>query len=334
MSNLASLSNNLLHSKTIQSAANEKAATLVLLEHLAEIDRRRLYAIKGYSSLWEYIHKVLGYSEAQTSERVSAVRIMVKIPEVKRELAAGHLTLTSTAKLGAHARRENLAAQETVSLLHQVLGKSAREVERVLLTSLAGSNPSVKISANHDSSKAITPELTRITIEVDEEFLKLVEKMKNIKGNPVVSFQEVFKTAMKEYIHKREVKPTKPIKPKHAIAKPVKTEPLRAPEVRLTPAQVEGNHSDKTNLRNHSRYIPAVSRNFIRVRSGDRCEFTDPLTNRRCESKSGLQFDHIIPYAAGGQSTPDNLRHYCRTHNIQTAIQYFGVAKIQPYLKI
>jgi len=39
--------------------------------------------------MWEYCHKALGYAESQSSERVSAMWPMVKVPEVKQELEAG-----------------------------------------------------------------------------------------------------------------------------------------------------------------------------------------------------------------------------------------------------
>src|SRR5262245_59302969 len=106
--NLRSVSDEVLHSQSLTAAANVKAATLALLEHLAVVDRRRLYSARGYSSLWDFVHKGLGYSEAQASDRVAAVRVMAKVPEVRAELQAGRLSLTSTAKLGAHMRREKL----------------------------------------------------------------------------------------------------------------------------------------------------------------------------------------------------------------------------------
>ncbi|MBI2606852.1 MAG: hypothetical protein HYW49_12305 [Deltaproteobacteria bacterium] len=73
---------------------------------------------------------------------------------------------------------------------------------------------------------------------------------------------------------------------------------------------------------------------MVRVRSDCRCEYIDHATNRRCESKSGLQFDHIKPFAIGGNHAPENLRHYCRAHNTLVAIEHFGNAKMQPYLKL
>lgn len=318
MKNLISISNDSLHTETLHAAADEKAATLVLLEHLAEIDRRRLYAMRGYCSLWEYIQKALGYSESQAFERVAAMRLIVRVPEVKEELRAGMLTLTTTAKLGAHVRREKLAPKETAALLQEVVGKTSREVERILVAqSCEPKRP--------DRVRAITQELTRVTMEVDEEFLKLVQQIKDLKGNPALAMQEIFKTAMQEYVKRREPKMPKGQLPK---GKPLKAQPeissepnnallLGSPKVRVTP----GKQTSK------GRYIPVAERAFVKIRSEGQCEFADPVTKRRCESRSGLEFDHIKPFAMGGVHTSDNLRHYCKAHNTLAAIEEFAARK-------
>ena len=43
-------------------------------------------------------------------------------------------------------------------------------------------------------------------MEVDPEFLALVERVKELKGNPALSFQEAFEFAMQEYVQKRDKK--------------------------------------------------------------------------------------------------------------------------------
>ena len=96
VSDLASVTDHTLHSNTMAAASSEKSATLVLLEYLAEVDRRRLYATFAYSSLWEYVHKALGYSEGQASERVGAMRVMVKVPEVREQLEEMEIKLAQS----------------------------------------------------------------------------------------------------------------------------------------------------------------------------------------------------------------------------------------------
>src|SRR5690606_31730579 len=51
-----------------------------------------------------------------------------------------------------------------------------------------------------------------------------------------------------------------------------------------------------------SRYVPKQVCLQVRLRSGDRCEYVDPVTKRRCSSRTGLQFDHVKPFAMGGRT--------------------------------
>lgn len=294
-----------LHSATLRAAKNEKAATLELLEYLAEVDRRRLYAEWAYSSLFEYVHKALGYSEAQSSERVSTMRLLRKVPEVKAALEKGSLTLTSTAKLASHVRREKSSLEDTLSLLEKCEGKPTREVERVLVAN------STQMAPTPEKVRAVTPALTRITLEVDEEFMALVTRLRELDGNPGLTLQAAFQLAMREYVKRREAKPSK----KTPGDMNLRTA-SRAPEVK-----------------SRSRYIPTAMRNRVRHRSGDQCEYRDPASKRRCESRSGLEFDHVLPFGKGGGNESENLRHACRSHNLFYAIRSYGTKKMKPYLR-
>ena len=55
------------------SVSKERALTTEVLEFLREVDRRRLYAESGYSSLWEFCVKELGYTEGSASRRISSM---------------------------------------------------------------------------------------------------------------------------------------------------------------------------------------------------------------------------------------------------------------------
>lgn len=292
--------------KTREAAAQEKKAALALLEYLSEVDRRRLHVGRGYSSLWEFVHKALGYSESQASERISAMRLMVKVPEVKEQLSVGGLTLTATAKLAAHVRRESLAPAETVNLLNDVTGKSTREVERILVANAV--EPPMKF----ERIKAITSSRTRVSFDVNENFMKLLDRVRELKGNPALSLEVIFLELMNGFVNRtRELEPETP--------------ELRAPEMKL------GARGE--NVPNHSRYIRVRDRAVVAMRSQGRCEYVDSLTGRRCESRSGLEFDHIVPFAKGGRTQAANLRQFCRAHNSWAAIQAYGRRKMNRYLK-
>src|SRR3989338_7076765 len=58
---LRSLKDDELLTRTHDLARREQALTLEVMAHLNEIERRRLYAARGYSSLFEYCTQALGY---------------------------------------------------------------------------------------------------------------------------------------------------------------------------------------------------------------------------------------------------------------------------------
>ena len=54
---------------------------------------------------------------------------------------------------------------------------------------------------------------------------------------------------------------------------------------------------------------------------------------QNCGSSHAPEQDHIKPQAHGGNSTKENLRWLCRSCNQRAAIEKFGMAKMQKYLK-
>lgn len=71
-----------------------------------------------------------------------------------------------------------------------------------------------------------------------------------------------------------------------------------------------------------SRRIPSEVRRAVWLRDGGRCTFVGPAG--RCGEVGWLEFHHVIPFAAGGPATVDNITLRCRAHNQYEADRYFG----------
>ena len=71
-----------------------------------------------------------------------------------------------------------------------------------------------------------------------------------------------------------------------------------------------------------SRHIPAAVRRTVWARDESRCAFSG--TDGRCRETGFLEFHHLVPFAAGGPSTVDNLQLRCRAHNAYQAAIDFG----------
>ncbi|HEU0094413.1 MAG TPA: HNH endonuclease [Vicinamibacteria bacterium] len=72
-----------------------------------------------------------------------------------------------------------------------------------------------------------------------------------------------------------------------------------------------------------SRNVPAEVKRLAAARDQRRCAFVAP-NGRRCDERRFLEFHHVVPYAAGGQPTAENIQLRCRAHNGYEADLFYG----------
>jgi hypothetical protein len=74
-------------------------------------------------------------------------------------------------------------------------------------------------------------------------------------------------------------------------------------------------------------HIPAAVRREVFNREGGSCAFVGE-EGRRCGSTLRLEYQHIVPVARGGRSSPENLTLFCRSHNQLQADKDFGAEHV------
>jgi hypothetical protein len=72
-----------------------------------------------------------------------------------------------------------------------------------------------------------------------------------------------------------------------------------------------------------SRSVPAEVKRKVWLRDHGQCAFVS-LHGRRCRERAFLEFHHVEPYAAGGETTASNISLRCREHNVHEAERVFG----------
>ncbi len=77
--------------------------------------------------------------------------------------------------------------------------------------------------------------------------------------------------------------------------------------------------------RKNSRRPPDSARQRALERAGYQCEYRGP-EGVRCTQRTGLEIDHIEPYAKGGSTSERNLRVLCKSHNLLVAAREYGEA--------
>ncbi|MCB9891512.1 MAG: HNH endonuclease [Planctomycetes bacterium] len=72
-----------------------------------------------------------------------------------------------------------------------------------------------------------------------------------------------------------------------------------------------------------SRYVSSELRELVFERANYRCEFVTG-GGVRCDERTGLQIDHIVPHGLHGPTVLANLRCFCGVHNRWVAEQVYG----------
>lgn len=160
-------------------AAQERELTTVILHHLQEVEVRRLFAKRGFSSLFEYCTLELGYSAASAQRRIASMRLLRAIPEMEEKIATGALNLSNVAqaaKFFQHEAKSNkpLSVDDQKKILQDLEGKSTREAER----ELAGKSSNPQAFLNHDRIKPITKTHSEIRFVAEQPLLDDLEKIK------------------------------------------------------------------------------------------------------------------------------------------------------------
>ena len=98
-STVAALPDYLLLAQTAQLARHEQALQILVLDHLCEIEARRLHLTRGYGSLFDYVVHELDYTAAAAWRRIKAMRLCRHTGGARELLQDGSLNLSNAAQL-------------------------------------------------------------------------------------------------------------------------------------------------------------------------------------------------------------------------------------------
>ncbi len=132
--NLKHLTDKILIYDTKKLVSSEREVTVKVLHHLKEIDRRKLYSDLGFSSLYDYCVRELGYSEGSAHRRISSCRLLDEIPSISAKIESGNLNLMIVSDLAQFFKEESISdTPRKEAILKEVEGLSRRECELKLM---------------------------------------------------------------------------------------------------------------------------------------------------------------------------------------------------------
>ncbi len=196
-----------------------------------------------------------------------------------------------------------------------------------------------EVNSKGESETPAAEKLYHVSFAANEEFMKQLERANELsfQGNKDgLALQNVLGKALGEYLQRRCPKERearrnaqKARRERRAAAKAalelisgetsVGVTETAATIVETPVAEAAGGNALKETP---SRYIPAAMRDAVLVRDGCCCTFESEV-GVRCGSRRNLEVDHIVPFAAGGESRSGNLRTLCAAHNLRAAYEVF-----------
>ncbi|MES2803185.1 MAG: HNH endonuclease signature motif containing protein [Bdellovibrionota bacterium] len=134
---LSQVENHELLNRLEKLSRSERKITHLILWHILELENRRLYADRGFSSCFEYLTQGLGYSEGSANRRLQSARLLKQVPEAAQKIENGSLKLSQLAQVQKCLRHEKqngkpLTIERTQEILSLVESKNTFETEKVL----------------------------------------------------------------------------------------------------------------------------------------------------------------------------------------------------------
>ncbi len=249
------------------------------------------------------------------------MRLLKSLPQIESKIENGVLPLSTLSLAQSFFRKEKIkSANKKIEILNQLECKSARAVEKILLSHSAEPRKYIP-----EKLRVVSENLHHLSLCIDQNLLDKIDELRALLSHKCASLSELIETLVDEGLKKHRVKPADTsakaspaaeLSPKIPTSLRFMTPPPPAMEI----------------FKAQSRYIPSKLKQRVWQRDRGECTYIDNKTGRKCGSKHFLQYDHIEPFALGGKTSEENLRLRCAMHNRLAAVEIFGGAKMRKHV--
>ena len=329
-----------------------------LLPYLAEVDRRRLYAKLGYSSMFTFCVQRFRMSEATAVKRIRAARAAQRFPILLDMIARAEIHLSGLHRLAAH-----LTADNHRDVLAEAKHKTSREIDAIVVrlapkpdvpSSLralprpsAAATPAApdlfaSVAATSSSepaaqplAPAAAPAATVSSVEPAARPPAATVRPRPARApDPIPLAPRKYKLTItlgeegRSTLHQLQgllahrIPSGDPAAIVELALRTLLEQSLRQ-KAALTDAPRASRTEPGTRRATRSRAIPAAIKRAVWERDGGSCAYVAP-GGHRCNETRCLEYAHGDPWAKGGEHTVDNVALRCRAHNTYEAVRDYG----------
>ena len=280
-----------------------------LLVHLGEIDERKLYLDRAFSSMFTFCTRELGFSEGAAYNRILVARAARRLPALIDAVRSGRVHLAGLRLLAPHLTQENHE-----QLLSKAAGRAKDEVAELLAAIAPRPPPPPMIrKLPEPQSLALVPKAAalphpivpvaeasyKVQFSISREFRDEIREAQDLLRHrmPDGDLATIFRSALE------------------MLVASVKKERFAVGRKPRGPAE--------TSVETTSRHVPDAIKRAVHERDGGRCTFVDER-GKRCDETGMLEIDHVEGFARTHRHDVNALRLLCRAHNQHAADRMYG----------
>ncbi|WP_413575108.1 HNH endonuclease [Bdellovibrio sp. HCB290] len=301
--NIGHLSNTDLLTRFGKLVQTERKITHLVLECIAEIDARKLYLDKAYSSLYEFLVQEFGYSSSAALRRIESARLLREVPELAEKIESGAINLSQLSKVQQAVRAvqkiedRKIDLEEKKELLNRIEHTTQQQTEVILCQAL--SLPVLE----ENKERIHRDESVTLTITLSKEQMAILKQAQDLIAHalPKQNWADAI-----TYLAKKE------------IQRRTKLKESRIP----TPVAGAAPKANTNNIPTNTQFLGDADRKTLRtsvkktlLNQHRCCQFKDRDSGKICGSTRFLQVDHRQAVWAGGTNDIQNLQILCAQHN-------------------
>ncbi len=273
-----------IHERALVCAKRFLQAEAELLGIIQIIEAKKIFRDLGYSSVFHYATEALKLSDSQAYCFINVARKSKEVPELKKAITDGKITLSKAHKIVSVIHKEN-----SKEWIQKAAILTQKQVEREVVKE----NPLLETT---ERIRPIAEERVELRCGLSAELeakLKRAQDLLSQKNRKSCSLEETLDAALSEFLDRFD-----PVqKAKRAVAK-VSVKPTQQQFLRTVVGR---------------KPLPAALLHKIQLRDEGRCAFVHE--GKRCRSERWLEIHHILPVSHGGTNSLANLTTLCSTHH-------------------